>query len=351
MRPVAAAAAILSVCLLGGITTYAAIKYLTPSEIASEVFENGYLAEAFEEANAIQINEQMAGDGYLFTLLGITSGKGLNGYLDADEEKLLESESYAVLAIEKLDGTPMPAISDAEYDLGKFLISPLLGDQNPWEVNIYSLDGFATEFVKDGITYRIISCKDLNMFADRGVYLAICHNLSGLREGYLVDKDKCTISRNADYDELNVLFKLPLDVKEADHEEATQILDEILNPKVDESSDNDEEFVGTLSTPQNLEEWMKLLDMGMPSNDIIRRCHIVSGTEQTVSADETGGYKYYLEEDMLSSYIDAAFIDKSGDWQITGYGCDDTLDSLEISMYRYNADGTVTFALFTPNEE
>ena len=181
MSPVAAAAAILSICLLGGITTYAAIKYLTPSEAASEVFENGYLAEAFEEANAIQMNEQMTGDGYLFTLLGITSGKGLNGYLDANEEKLL--------------------------------------------------------------------------------------------------------------------------------------------------------------------------DMGMPSNDIIRRCHIVSGTEQTVSADETGGYKYYLEEDMLSSYIDAAFIDKSGDWQITGYGCDDTLDSLEISMYRYNADGTITFALFTPNEE
>ena len=161
MSPVAAAAAILSICLLGGITTYAAIKYLTPSEAASEVFENGYLAEAFEEA--------------------------------------------------------------------------------------------------------------------------------------------------------------------------TQILDEILNPKVDESSDNEEEFVGTLSTPQNLEEWMKLLDMGMPSNDIIRRCHIVSRTEQTVSADETGGYKYYLEEDMLSSYIDAAFIDKSGDWQITGFGCDDTLDSLDKS--------------------
>lgn len=36
-------------------------------------------------------------------------------------------------------------------------------------------------------------------------------------------------------------------------------------------------------------------------------------------------------------------------WQVISYTSEETVDSLEIIMYRYNEDGTVTFAGFTPD--
>lgn len=344
LRPVAAA--VLGVCLLGSVTTYAAIKYLTPSEVASEIYEDKYLAEAFEGEDAIFINEQMSGDGYVFTLLGITSGYGLNTYFDENGQEFYEDESYAVIAIEKEDGTAMPAVSDEDYDIGEFLVSPLLGDQNPWEVNIYTLSGGAAETVKDGIAYRIVSCKELNMFADRGVYIAICHDLEDLTKGYEVKKENCSISRKQDFTGLNVLFELPLDKEKANPEMAEKVLEEIFNPTPEESSEA--EYDETLLTTGDLEDWQTYLSGEIVMDDLLNYCHIVDGSEQIVFPDEEGMYRIYRDGNLAES-INEMFVDKNGNWQLSGYGCADTLDSLSISMYHYNEDGSVSFAQFTPN--
>lgn len=345
-RPAAVAAVLIGVALLGSATSYAAWKYLTPSEVASDMFENKYLAEAFKGENAIRMNEQRKGGGYVFTLLGITSGKELNGYLDESGQQLNESESYAVIAIENADGTPMPK----ECDISRFLITPLLGDQDPWQVNIYSFDGFATEIARDGISYRIISCNDLNMFADRGVFLAVCHDLSDLKEGYTVNKDDGIISENESFSGLNVIFKLPLDAAKADRERAEQVLYEILNPVAEEMNETDKgnELYVKLPVPEDLKTWLSWLESGMPGNDVSRRCHRIDGSEQTVSADESGGYKLYCDG-KVREYIEREFLNQSGDWQVISYTSEETVDSLEIIMYRYNEDGTVTFAGFTPD--
>lgn len=344
LRPVAAA--VLGVCLLGSVTTYAAIKYLTPSEVASEIYEDKYLAEAFEGEDAIFINEQMSGDGYVFTLLGITSGYGLNTYFDENGQEFYEDESYAVIAIEREDGTVMPAVSDEDYDIGEFLVSPLLGDQNPWEVNIYTLSGGAAETVKDGIAYRIVSCKELNMFADRGVYIAICHDLEDLTKGYEVKKENCSISRKQDFTGLNVLFELPLDKEKANPEMAKKVLEEIFNPTPEESSEA--EYDETLLATGDLEDWQTYLSGEVVMDDLLNYCHIVDGSEQIVFPDEEGMYRIYRDGNLAES-INEMFVDKNGNWQLSGYGCADTLDSLSISMYHYNEDGSVSFAQFTPN--
>lgn len=344
-RRVSAAAIGLSVCVLAGSAAYAAIRYLTPGQAAAEAFENGALAKAFEEPDAILLNEQKEEEGYLFTLLGITSGKGLNGYLEEGKEELQEKESYAVLAIEKADGAPMPQISDEAYDQSRFLVSPLIGGQEPGKVNVYSLSGTATEFVKDGIAYRIVSCRDLTMFADRGVYLAVCRDLTDLREGYQTDRETGRISSVEAYEGVNVLFQVPLDENEADREAAEQVLAQVMQ-SAEETAESATEYPTDL--PQDLEEWMKQLEQGMRGNDIEECCHMVEGTEQTVSADADGIYQYYVDG-MLNTYLETEFLDKSGEWQLTGYGCGDTLDSLEITMYQYQPDDTVLFAIFTPD--
>lgn len=349
-RPFAAAAAIFGICILGSATAYAAIRYLTPSQVATQALDDPYLAAAFAEKQAVRLGEQKKADGYIFTLLGVTSGKGLNHCLDTDSASLDQSESYAVLAIEKEDGTAMPDISDAGYELDRFLVSPLIGGQDPMRVNVYSLDGSAAEIVHEGIAYRIVSCKELDMFADRGVYLAVCRGLDDLRDGYVMDDRNGKLSCREDFDGLNVLFELPLDAEKADHEAAEAVLTELAsaNDTVAASEDGESGGSEAFAAPQDLKEWLRELEAGMSGDETEKRCHIVAGSEQMVSPDETGAYT--LEDDNgLREYMTKEFVDQSGSWQITGYDYADTLDSLQISMYQYHADGTVTFALFTPD--
>lgn len=275
----------MGICILGSAIAYAAIKYLTPSQVAIRAPEDSYLAAAFEEKQAVRINEQKKEDGYIFTLLGMTSGKGLNQCLDAEDVTLQQRETYAVLAIEKEDGTAMPRISDAEYGMDRFLVSPLIGDQDPMRVNLYSLDGFAAEIVHEGIAYRIISCKELDMFADRGVYLAVCHELNDLENGYETDADKGQIACREDFAGLNLLFELPLDSKAADREAAERVLTEIKAVNAGEAVAEDEKTLLSeeSASPQDLKEWLLELEAGMQGNEVVRRCHIVAGRSRAMT--------------------------------------------------------------------
>lgn len=101
----------------------------------------------------------------------------------------------------------------AENDISGMLATPLLGDQDPWRVNMHTLNGFAAQMTKDGVAYRIIGCNELNMFADRGVYLAICSGVSELNQAFEVDKNTHRITPKADYDEflrwLNFQWRTP----------------------------------------------------------------------------------------------------------------------------------------------
>lgn len=283
-------------------------------------------------------------------MLGMTTGKGLNQCLDTEDARLQQRETYAVLAIEKEDGTAMPDISDAEYEMDHFLVSPLIGGQDPMRVNVYSLDGLAAEIVHEGIAYRIISCKELDMFADRGVYLAVCRGRDDLRDGYETDAECGRIARREDFDGLNILFELPLDQKAADREAADALLTELMAANAAEAATEDktalvsEEF----ATPQELTEWIRELEAGMSGDEVAGCCHMVAGSEKLVSPDATGAYTL-SDDNGLCEYLAKEFVDQSGSWQITGYDYADTLDSLQISMYQYHTDGTVTFALFTPD--
>ena len=135
----------------------------------------------------------------------------------------------------------MPKTNDEEYNEPGFIVSPLIKGQKPWQVNIFTMNGGYSECIVDGVTYRIIECDNIEMFADRGVYLYV--GTGGFINNQTVSYNEETgeITLNTDNNEAGAIFDLPLDVKKADHEKAEKYLEELLNP-FSESTTDDEFF-------------------------------------------------------------------------------------------------------------
>ncbi len=221
------------------ITAVAAWQFLDPSQVA-EKFGDHTLSQAFEDKNAIKINESVNSGGYTFTLLGILSGEGLSDFGGSAEDRHPD-RTYAVVSIAKQDGSKMPDVQDEDYRQTRFFISPLIKGQIPWRVNIASMGGGYSETVVDGVTYRLIECDGIEMFADRGLYLCIITSSLYDVNAFNYDEETGEISPNPDYNGVNILFDLPLDVKKADHDKAEKYLQELYggseNPDDNEMSD------------------------------------------------------------------------------------------------------------------
>lgn len=225
-RKLATACMCAVLALSTGFTAYAAYHFLTPSQVVSELYGSSSIAEAFEGETAILMNESVESSDYVITLLGMTSGTGLTKYVE-DGEQIEKNETYAVLAIEKRDGTAMPEIAGVKPDEQQsILVTPFIGGEEPWKINIYSLEGGYTEFVRDGILYRLISCKNLEVFADRGVYIGVCKELADINQAFVLDTETGCIETNPEFDGLHALFKLPLKESGADNGTAETALNQ-----------------------------------------------------------------------------------------------------------------------------
>jgi hypothetical protein len=95
-------------------------------------------------------------------------------------------------------------------------------------VNIASMDGGYADNVSDGILYRIIECDNVEMFADRGLYLAVCTGgpfYNG--DAFIRNERTGEIAANPNFDGASAVFDLPLDAKLADHAKAEQYLESL----------------------------------------------------------------------------------------------------------------------------
>ncbi len=206
--------------ILGSMGVFAAWKYLTPAEVAQEFRDEG-LSAAFQGEDAIEINETQEYGEYRITLLGIVSGKNLSHYIGEDYQGNIEdNRSYVVTAIENADGTPRPMVSDEAYGEDLFCVSPLIGGLSPWKYNVITMGGGYTEYIVDGIQYRITECDNVEIFADRGLYLSVNDGAFVENSAYHMDPVTGVITRNEEYDGVNALFRLPIDVNKADPDAA-----------------------------------------------------------------------------------------------------------------------------------
>lgn len=211
MKKVALLAAA-AVALLA-VTVSAAVLWLTPAQVAEEL-NDPVLAEAFQSEDAVILNEtQTAGD-YTVTLMGMVSGANISQWC-ADVQ---ENRTYAVVSVVRTDGTPL---TEENYDVvpcGAFTVTPLVSGYDPRAVNVFTLNGACSSFLRDGRAYYVLDTQSLEIFADRTVYLALYEGFAApsykhfsLAEDGTVDlRDNVT----------GCLFTLPLDARTADPDAA-----------------------------------------------------------------------------------------------------------------------------------
>lgn len=272
--PVMAALSI-AVLATGSLTAYGAWKYLGTEQVAEE-FGDNKLADVFKGEDAVSINESQVYDGYRITLMGTVSGNNISEHLIEDNGEMYTDRTYSVVAIEKEDGSPMPDTSDEDYD-NRFLVSPFIKGEDPAFLNIYYMDGGSSAVVKDGVEYRLVDHSNIEAFADRGVYIGVLGDIFYDREAYNFDKKTGEITRNENYNGINALFKLPLDVSKADTEKAQKLLDSWYA----NDEDTDEDSENTVEENNNTDE-----DKSLEWETLKKNVKLIKGSVRKYPASE-----------------------------------------------------------------
>jgi hypothetical protein len=231
-------AAVIAAVLLAATTAFAAWHFLKPSDVADKA-GNHVLSAAFESETAVNINASATSGDYTFTLLAVVTGKDISDMPYYSNGALQNDRTYAVLAIQKVDGTFFDNQS-VDY----FFASPLIKGTNPAQVNAMSMGGAYSQNIVDGVLYRIVECDNVEMFADRGLYFAVCSGVFYNSDAFIRDAQTGEIKANPDSIEASAVFDLPIDKSLADPQKAEQYLKELLpSPSVDydegETGDSD----------------------------------------------------------------------------------------------------------------
>lgn len=380
-RAVATVTISAAVLLIGGGTTYAAWRYLTPREAAVEL-KDKKLAEAFSGGDAVLVNETQTYGNYRVTLIGIVSGEELTDYaMMASDGEILSDRSYWLLAIEHADGTPMPESSSPEYDKERFLSSPFIQGVQPWNYNIFVAGGGYSEFVRDGVLYRMAECDNLELFADRNVYLCLADDDSAriFTEAYDYDAASGEITRKEDYEGCNALFTLPLDAKKADPKKAEEYLKSLHQTDIpsevpfgNSQEDQTDETLKNLPESQQKEiaedetqmEKLRAFKNTLTLDNIDELCEKVAGSEAVVNVDWDSDWVEYSTagEDgeagssggMAMSEWKLLFPDDTPRIHTLGYGIsgggEDGTSQAQIFVLRMNEDGVITCALYVPRD-
>lgn len=343
------AAVALSAALVLGIssvTIYAAKKLLLPQEVVHKIGDTKLL-EAFSGNDAILVNQTQSYGGYDVTLYGVISGKGLSDFKTFSEDGIHDDRTYAVVSIQKSDQTPLPSTSDDAYSDYSFLVSPFIEGYNPVWYNSFTLLGGYSELEKDGVFYRISECDNIEIFADHKIYLGVSEGTFYDNNAYTFNEETGEIRRNESYDGLNALFELPLDPSKADPKAAAEYIKSIDAPDSESTEDTDvegpepnsdiEAFISQL-TPDNL------ADYATP----------VESSIQTGMPDEEGSFHYECDlgdRGGASGTIGVQEIfpdNKPGMSDRFSYSYSDSIDSLMISTFTLNEDGSITYTAYIP---
>lgn len=335
------------ILVAGSGVVYAAYKFLTAEE-AVESIGNKKLALAFSGEEGIEINETQKFQAFDVTLLGIASGENLSEYVTEKNGEILEDRSYIVTAVARTDGETMPEnLADSVYDNVRFFISPLISGCDPAEINLVSLDGVYSEFVRDGVLYRLTECSNIEIFADRTVYLCVSdvdqNSVTGYNEeAYTFDANTGEIRRSDDYDGVNALFVLPLDKELADPEASEELLsdfemDETEEQKYEDGQKEAYEFMSGI-TPDNIEQYAVLIEDSI---------YVFDADEDEVS------YKYTMPdgEQLIRLMIrQREFPDGEPGMseRISYFPSEEGVQGLKMIVFTLNEDGTVTGVVYIP---
>ena len=206
-RPIVIAA-IVALLMMSATGVYAVVLHLSASQVA-EKMDQHTLAQAFEDNNAITVNETVESGDYAITLMGLTSGANLDEWNpDVDV-----THTYAVVAVDRLDGTPLET---STFSLIDHPVTPLVSGYAPWAVNNWTLHCSVRGSAVDGTYYYLLDAGELGVFADHTVYLAFYDDGSVPTAEKFTIADDGSIAFAEDYQKAHALFVLPLDPSLAD---------------------------------------------------------------------------------------------------------------------------------------
>lgn len=189
------------------VSVSAAVLLLSPAQVARR-HNQPLLAEAFESGDAIALNETVESGDFEITLMGLVSGENL----DVRNQDLDRAHTYAVLALRRLDGTPL---ENETFEFTRYTMTPLVAGYAPTAVNNWTLDAFAAGFAEDGAYYYLLDTASIEMFADRTVYMAFYEGMAPSSSIFQLADDG-SISFAEDFQGVRALFTLPLDPAKAD---------------------------------------------------------------------------------------------------------------------------------------
>jgi hypothetical protein len=192
-------------------TAFAAWYFLKPADIAKKM-DDSALSEAFKSDDAIEMNESVTSGDYIFTLLGVVSGKDLSSSPVYSNDVLQSDRIYIALAVQKQDGTSMEGYND--YNDGnepiQFFSSPIIKGMHPQQASVMTLKGSYREKVIDGVLYRIVDCNSVAEFAGQGLSLIISDGGPFFnRQAFIYDEATGETSVNSEYEGACAVFALP----------------------------------------------------------------------------------------------------------------------------------------------
>ncbi len=316
------AAAILGIVMMLSVTGLAARVLLNPKQVAEQLFEDK-LAAAFESNDAIRINETIESNDYSITLLGIVSGQSLqsdHSFFD----KTNADKTYAVVSIAKKDGSKIPDfnyLTKTERELYQFYIAPLINGQKPWQ-NFFNYAMATITIIRDGVLYTLVECDNLEVFADRGVYLGVNKGNYFDCDTFNYDKKTGRISTNPNNHETHALFQLPLNLTKADHVKAQVFI--LKQQLVDLTKPYD---------PETSVDYANAIETG----------EIIPASEKVVSYDSYGLLYYEYEGDYTSGRVEDFF--PEGQPGLSDYILpivDDDFTIRRAIRFSMESDGTIT---------
>lgn len=184
----------------------AATLLLSPAQVA-ERYQQPALADAFDSGDALLLNQRVETEDYAVTLLGLTTGEALTTW----EQTAEAAHTYAVVALDRLDGAPL---EQQTFPFTDYTLTPLVAGYAPWRLNNWSLHSFATGFSDGGTFYFLLDTQDLEMFADHTVYLAFYEGGVPSSESFAVAEDGAIAFADG-FEGPRALFTLPLDAGKA----------------------------------------------------------------------------------------------------------------------------------------
>ncbi|MBR1391259.1 MAG: hypothetical protein IJ567_07450 [Lachnospiraceae bacterium] len=343
----AAVAMAIALLAVPTVTAFAAWKYLSAGDVA-EKNQDEKLAEAFADEKTWGNGEVQSYGGYDISLLGLVSGKEISDNLITANGEVMDDNTYAVVAISRHDGTPMPDTASDEYGKTDFLVSPYIEGYNPAVYNIFSFEGGGySAFVENGIEYRIMHTTNIEPFADHTIYLGVTDGTFYNQNAFHYDPATGRITRNDSYEGVNALFTLPISAEKADAQKAEEIL-----ARIDNHSDDEEENVDLSDRKAQA-----FVDMLTPEN-IDEYAEPVESTRQVLTPDKDGYYSYHYElsnghggsgtQSITDAFPDGETgMQKNFSWSASGDG-PGSMEGLVIETNTLNEDGTVTFVIYVP---